>query len=493
MRASRTLFVTALLLVACNCASDELALVASQQEPLQLWRWASESAAEVVVKELKARTQSDIKVNEVDLSSLKIWTGQRLELALELEGLRYKFVTDSSSGPGAERQWASLADALPTSQGGLLSQGNWPALDRQWVRPLVHGSALPDLTVEGPLDLFLSTPAAVPLFLPHASDAGRIARVLLREAHAPPPRPRPAHRLRRPVDLPPLGLSEFAGVVMADAEAQGAVGVMHLLGGVRDEARRAWNASHPDASLAPVALELDLAPAGAALLAAPAPGGRLQRLRARRLREGQVELAPRDLLSAADSRALALGPATPYAWPLRSVGPADLAAYERLLREVLASHIFQPAGHVQQPLQVRLQQMEAEALTLVQLDLQLERRPKQPASQQQQQQEGSGAGKRHRQQQEQQQVAGRVREAGGGGGGLPEPPELMELLTRPRAGPHETWRATLQVKGDAARGLKYVPLRLERVGATQETLVFGGASIMGMLGNASAAADSWGA
>lgn len=83
-----------------------------------------------------------------------------------------------------------------------------------------------------------------------------------------------------------------------DADARGAAGVTHLLSGVRAEAQKRWNESHPGTELALVGLELDLEPAGAALLAAPTPAGALQRLRARRLGSGAIELLPRDILSA---------------------------------------------------------------------------------------------------------------------------------------------------------------------------------------------------
>lgn len=50
----------------------------------------------------------------------------------------------------------------------------------------------------------------------------------------------------------------------------------------------------------------------------------MQRLKPRKLKEGVVELAPREALSEEESKALALAPGAPYAWPLRGVHPQHL-------------------------------------------------------------------------------------------------------------------------------------------------------------------------
>lgn len=263
--------------------------------------------------------------------------------------------------------------------------------------------------------------------------------------------------------MPPLGLSEFAQIVAADAEVHSAAGVMHLLSGVREEARRVWNSSNPDSSLAVVGIELDLSPHGAAFLAAPTDAGTLQRLKVRRLHQGTLEVLPRDVLSPADSKAVALQPLTPYAWPLRSVHPGQLPAYERLLREILGSRLFQPARgpHMQPPLAVRLQETAAEAVTLIQMEVEVERQPPKKAKAQQLEDEDE----------EQQQQ-------------LPEPPDVGQLLLQPRLGPREVWRATVQVKGDAAsRTLSYVPVHLHLTDDSKETVSFGGVAVHAMIGN----------
>jgi hypothetical protein len=80
-----------------------------------------------------------------------------------------------------------------------------------WLAPVSHGSLLPDFALEGPVDLFLSQPTALQLFMPHASDAGTVRRVLLREGAAVLVRGARVVRLREGLDLPPISLSEFAG------------------------------------------------------------------------------------------------------------------------------------------------------------------------------------------------------------------------------------------------------------------------------------------
>lgn len=139
---------------------------------------------------------------------------------------------------------------------------------------------------------------------------------------------------------PPRPCRHSAGIVTADAAQQQPLGVLHLLAGVQAAAEAHWNASHPDQSLGLVALDLDLAPSGAALLAAPAAGGGVQRLRARRVRQGAIELLPRDGPpagpQAAPANAVALrqeaGAELEGPWPLKSVHPAQLQVRQRALQ-----------------------------------------------------------------------------------------------------------------------------------------------------------------
>ena len=408
---------------------------------------------------------------------------------------------------------------------------------RAWGAPAAGGSPL------------TSRPPPPPqLFLPHASDAGTVQRVLLREGAAVMVRGARSVRLRRGLDLPPIGLSEFAGIVAADAGQRQPLGVLHLLAGVRAAAAAHWNASHPDQSLGLVGLELDLSPHGAALLAAPAAttttggGGSGQRLRVRPVKPGVIELVARDAPpqgGEAARGAVAVPSAVPPSptWPLASVHPmqlqvrrgaglccagprarsclarcftlqaaelavshacdkqpgralqrtapqeaeaapaqrpAPLQSYERLLRQVISSRLFrapkgqQQAFRVAQDVSLRLLETEAQATTLLQLRLELERRPRKKAAGAAAGAAAAPAGRRRQQQQEQQQaVAVAVADD--------EPPDAHQVLAAAagRLGPHETWRATVQVRGDAQRGtLRFVPLHLERVGASHDTVKF---------------------
>lgn len=101
--------------------------------------------------------------------------------------------------------------ACRAMQGGLLPSTDWEAMHRQWLSPVARGSLLPDFALQGPVDVFLSRPTALQLFLPHSSDAGVVRRVLLREGAVVLVRGARTVRLRRGLDLPSIGLSEFAG------------------------------------------------------------------------------------------------------------------------------------------------------------------------------------------------------------------------------------------------------------------------------------------
>lgn len=126
-------------------------------------------------------------------------------------------------------------------------------------------------------------------------------------------------------------VTPLAGIVTSDAAQQQPLGIMHLLAGVQAAAAQHWNESHPDTSLGLVALELDFSPRGAALLAAPGPGGSPRRLKVRPVKPGVIELLPRDVPAApsgAQEGAVALqssgGAAAEGAWPLTSVSPMQL-------------------------------------------------------------------------------------------------------------------------------------------------------------------------
>jgi hypothetical protein len=135
----------------------------------------------------------------------------------------------------------------------------------------------------------------------------------------------------------PAVLAVRADIVTEDARQQQPLGVMHLLAGVQVAAATHWNSSHPDTSLGLVAMEVEFSPAGAALLAAPsgAPDGSSSRLRVRRVKEGAIELLPREASPggvqqqakpAAGAVALPSGPAPPTKgpWPITSVHPMQL-------------------------------------------------------------------------------------------------------------------------------------------------------------------------
>jgi hypothetical protein len=179
--------------------------------------------------------------------------------------------------------------------------------------------------------------------------------------------------------------------------------------------------------------------------------------------------------------------------PLRTASAA-VQSYERLLREVLSSRLFgassqgggsrggrQQAGgfRVARDVQLRLLETEAEATTLLKMQLELERRPvaasAAPA--------GSGSSRNDGK-------AAAVAAAAGAGAaqqGLEEPPDPMAVLARVQQpgqlGPHETWTATVQMRGDAQRGtLRFVLLLLERVEAAHDTVQFAPGAVQALFG-----------
>ncbi|KAL4442939.1 hypothetical protein ABPG77_008430 [Micractinium sp. CCAP 211/92] len=496
--------------------STELVTLAHEGDALRLWQRATASAAEAVVEALRRQdTAHTVQLKDIGLEELRIWHGQSVSLGLEVDGQRFSFMVQS------EPEWQRLASVLGTAEGGLLPRQDWDSLNRHWLSPVSRGSQLQEFALEGPVDVFLTQPTALQLFLPHASDAGTVKRILLREGATVMVRGARSVRLRRGLDLPAISLSEFAGIVTADAAQQQPLGVLHLLAGVQAAAQAHWNASHPDQSLGLVALDLDLSPSGAALLSAPTAGGGVQRLRARRVSGGAIELLPRDGPPAGPQEV----PATAVAlqqeaegvpdgpWPLKSVHPAQLQSYEKLLRQVIASRLFRTGAsgsgggggplqglRVAQDVQLRLVETEAEATTLLQLQLELDRRPKlaPKAKSGTEQQAGGGGGNAEG-------GAGAVvaragaegatAEAAAAEGGrssaaaylasLDEPPDTLQVLAKAatRYGPHETWTATVQIKGDAQRGtLKFVPLHLQRVDAASDSVQFAPAAFTQMLG-----------
>ncbi|PSC72889.1 TUNICAMYCIN INDUCED 1 isoform A [Micractinium conductrix] len=484
--------------------STELAVLASEGDAAALWRRATASAADAVVEALRKQDPSlSVELKGADLEELRIWHGQTVSLGLEADGQRYKFMVQS------EPEWRRLASVLGAAEGGLLPRGDWDSLDRDWLSPVSHGSLLPEFALEGPVDIYLAQPTALQLYLPHASDAGAVRRVLLREGAAVLVRGARSVRLRRNLDLPAISLSEFAGIVAADAAEQQPLGMMHLLTGVRSAAQAHWNASHPEQSLGLVALELDLSPRGAALAAAPGPAGAPSRLRVRRVGAGAIELLARDGAAAATAAAageagegavalpsdLAGGADGGGAWPLQSVHPSHL--------QVVASRLFQGGGgsggmRLAADVQLRLVETEAEATTLLQVQLELERRPRLLQGKQQ----AGAAGSEGKQQW--QASSGGAAGGGGAGGGeaapvaagggkrsaaavlaaLDEPPGVLEVMRGAgKLGPHETWAATVQVRGDAARGtLRFEPLHLQRVDASADTVQFAPHAFQALLG-----------
>jgi hypothetical protein len=268
---------------------------------------------------------------------------------------------------------------LPESQGGIRLQADWDAIEANLVRPLRDGAVLPDFTLEGPLDLFLTPPADLQLWLPHSVEAGVQTRVMLRPGVAVTVRGARSVQLRRSIDLPEISLSDFVDFAIEDREKHQAAGLMHLATGLREKATLQWNNTDEKKPMTPalIGLEIDFSKNGGGenlggkqkkagegtLFAAPDEHGTLQKLKVKRMGDGVLEISIRNTggslsesgaisiessggsrLSAESSKALALGrPGSPYVWPFRSASPETVTTYEHLLRELLSRQVFSSA------------------------------------------------------------------------------------------------------------------------------------------------------
>ena len=325
----------------------------------------------------KSKDKSHFSLVDPDLESLAVWQGPILDLSLDVGTIAHRFL---NGGPTSENQWVLVPRMLPASQGGIRLRADWDAIESNLVRPLRDGAALPEFTLEGPLDLYFTPPTELQLWLPHSVEAGVVKRVLLRDGAAITVRGAKSVQLRRSVDLPSVSLSDFANFAMQDRDKRNAAGLMHLAAGLREKATLKWNNTGSDGtSPALVALEVSF-PRGivGTLLAAADDYGGLQRLRVRQLGSGILELSSRDHLSPENSKALALKPKSPYIWPIRSASPDTVASYESLLREVLGRQIFGRAAkvgqpHVQSDLPVRLHRSAAEAVLLLRMNIEVKR------------------------------------------------------------------------------------------------------------------------
>ncbi|KAG7669255.1 hypothetical protein Ndes2526B_g05555 [Nannochloris sp. 'desiccata'] len=348
----------------------------AQKEFSAFLQHAADSAGKSVIKSLNSKyiNKFTYALQEADLDSLQVWQGQALDLSLDVNNVPHRVY---SGGPQKEDQWISLRRILPDSQGGIRLHADWDAIESNLVRPLRDGAVLPDFMLEGPLDLYITPPADLQLWLPHSVEAGVQKRVMLRTGAAVTVRGARSVQLRRPIDLPEISLSDFVDFAIEDKEKHQAAGLMHLATGLREKATEHWNKTGEDKVMTPavIGLDLDFSCGGVGgvesngkkkrgegtLFAAPDEHGALQKLRVKRMGEGVLEISVRpsresleggsrnadrgggggSRLSADSSKALVLGrPGSPYVWPFRSASPETVITYEHLLRELLSRHVF---------------------------------------------------------------------------------------------------------------------------------------------------------
>ena len=324
-----------------------------------------------------------------------MWQGQVLDLTVDIGVTPHRVYI---GGPQNEAQWLPLQRMLPETQGGIRLHTDWDAIESNLVRPLRDGAVLPDFNLEGPLDLFLTPPADLQLWLPHSVEAGVQHRVMLRPGVAVTVRGARSVQLRRPIDLPHISLADFVDFATEDKYKHQAAGLMHLATGLREKAIQHYNTSSsssssktktgekeqgkPPMTPALVALDIDFSSSVGSgssrssrrnsgqgtLFAAPDEHGSLQKLRVKRMGDGVLEISLRkkenessetdggnsdggsSRLSVDSSKALVIGrPGSPSVWPFRSASPETVATYEHLLRELLSRQIFSSAASTAAP------------------------------------------------------------------------------------------------------------------------------------------------
>jgi hypothetical protein len=440
------------------------------------------------VKDALQKKLGDDVIVSPAADTLKVYHGQVLEVTLEAgdPAALYRYVSGAGSANDQEVQWTPLRNLLPATQGGLLATTNWEALENHLLRPMQDGPILPEFTLEGPLDLYFANPSAVQMWLPHAVEPpGQLKRIMLRRGAALTVRGARSASLR-PVALPAVSTSDFAAFATEDSTRHSAMGLMHLAVGLRQQAELRWNGSAGQGiSPALVALELRMSESGGALLAAPAErSGVLRRLRARSQGSGIVEIMSRDVeeagasvdtMSAKESKALALAAASPYVWPLREAHPDTVNDYERLLREVLAGHIFSNGARTSKPstesslgsgprfasdVPLKLHRSSAEALFLVSMDLDVLKNTHPKVTQ-------GGS-----------QVIDGASDLKAGSSEVELPdkaPTSEELLMQMMTGTGrrrgaEVWNIVAKIEGNAAVGVRVKPLVVKQVEVGRDTV-----------------------
>lgn len=478
-----------------------------------------------VTKALESKLQhTHIALHDVDVESLKFYTGPAIDVAVQVGGQTARIY--KQEGDDTTTKWISVRNILPSLSSSptsptptLTTQAkDWASVEKNIIAPLRDGAALGDFTLEGPLDLYLTHPTYLQLWMPHNVEVGPIKRILLRADASVTVRGARSVSLRRLIDLPSISASDFLGFAMSDKERKHAAGLMHLAMGVREQAATRWNASSSSRtddkhknregmSPAVVSLRLDFNRGGgggtqtmtdgATLFSgADADTGALQRLHVRRLQEGVIEILPRyQHESIHTSTSLAMHPNSPFIWPLKSLDPSSPTStmYEGVLRELVSRQVFRDdvgggssgdgSGVVRaiDEVPVVLKQTSVEAMLLMQVRLTLDRHELQPDEGGEEFGESrfedidsdpptphalfisamGGAGTivrpppRHHQ-----------KKKGGGGGqgsGSAAPGPTTNKI-------RETWDAVVRIDGSARTGLKMVPVGLKLVERSSATM-----------------------
>ncbi|KAK9818111.1 hypothetical protein WJX72_007281 [[Myrmecia] bisecta] len=340
--------------------------------PLDLWRDTAQAAAQAVGQAIQQKLGgASVTLQDVKLDTLQVLQGHHHQLLLEAGGQAHKFIIN------ADPVWHNLAEALPASEGGLVAESEWEAVEKAWLQPLSEGAILPDFALAGPLELVLQEPSLVNLFLPHQADAGVLKRIVVQAGAAVTIRGARSVMLRKPLDLPPLPPAYLANVLgkqvdgIPPAASAPLAGILHVAAGLRSMAEQS------DSTAPLVSVELELASTGGSLTVAPAsPATNAGRLKVRKIGPMQVELSARAEQDDAPSGSTALG--YTWVWPFPSLSLSLLEPYENLLREFVARQGLAKGSRGQD---LRLLQSRIDALSLLQMQVEVQREKAPPQNQ----------------------------------------------------------------------------------------------------------------
>lgn len=255
-----------------------------------------------------------------------------------------------------------------------------------------------------------------------------------------------------------------------------APGIVYLASELQQAAEKRWRrraaGALPAAATLPLSLRVEPGASGLTIASAPVEAGApAPKLKAKRLRDGTIELSLRPGQLASPPAGAGAAPAhhRPRAWPFAALGPESLLHWEALLRSVLAAHPHRLPKVAQRGVGLRLDSTRVSSMSLLKFEMHL-LAPAQP----------------------------------------PVAVALPGAVAAPGAGDAvpQVWEAFVQLQLGKDGNVEYLPLKVQRKAAFYSTLSLAGsrdASVRGLgyessemgvaravaAGNAEGAAPQW--